>query len=96
MYKRQGQIEEHRTQHYYEIKRLYEKYQNLGVGLDEYRQNLLSLNNLDLLDKALQAGQITTLEYFVERSLLYESLDRLQELEREVAKALAELYKYQL
>lgn len=91
-----GQIEEHRTEHYYEIKRLYEKYQNLGVGLEEYRQNLFSLNNLDLLNKALQAGQITTLEYFVEQSLLYESWDRLLELEREVAEALAELYKYQL
>ncbi len=91
-----GQIEEHRTEHYYEIKRLYEKYQNLGVSLEEYRQNLLSLNNLDLLNKALQAGQITTLEYFVEKSLLYESRDRLLELEREVAEVLTELYKYQL
>ena len=91
-----GQIEEHRTEHYYAIKRLYEKYQSLQAGLDEYRQSLLSLNNLDLLDKALQAGQITTLEYFVEQSLLYESRDRLLELEREVAEVLTELTKYQL
>lgn len=91
-----GQLESRRNERYYTVKRLYEKYQNLQVGLDEYRQSLLSLNNLDLLDKALQAGQITTLEYFVEQSLLYESRDRLLELEREVAEAEAELLKYQL
>lgn len=91
-----GQTEEHRTEHYYDIKRLYEKYQSLQTGLDEYRRSLLSLNNMELLDKALQAGQITTLEYFVEQSLLYESQDRLLELEREVALAAAGLYKFEL
>ncbi|MBN8679226.1 MAG: TolC family protein [Chitinophagales bacterium] len=91
-----GQLESRSSERFYDVKRLYEKYQNLQVGLDEYRQNLLSLNNMDLLDKALQAGQITTLEYFVEQSLLYESWDRLLELEREVAVALVELTKYKL
>ena len=91
-----GQLETSRNERFYTAKRLYEKYQSLQAGLDEYRQSLLSLNNLDLLDKALQMGQITTLEYFVEQSLLYESRDRLLELEREVAEAVAELTKYQL
>ncbi len=91
-----GQLESRRNERFYTAKRLYEKYQSLQAGLDEYRQSLLSLNNLDLLDKALQAGQITTLEYFVEQSLLNESRDRLLELEREVAEAIAELTKYQL
>lgn len=91
-----AQLESRRNERFYDVKRLYEKYQNLQAGLDEYRQSLLSLNNLDLLDKALQAGQITTLEYFVEQSLLYESRDRLLELEREVAEALAELFKFSL
>jgi outer membrane protein TolC len=90
-----GQLESRRNEHFYTSKRLYEKYQSLQAGLDEYRQNLLTINNLDLLDKALAGGQITTLEYFVEQSLLYESRDRLLELEREVAEALAELTKYQ-
>lgn len=45
---------------------------------------------------ALQAAQIISMEWFVKQSLLYESRDRLLELEREVAEALAELYKYQL
>lgn len=91
-----GQLESRRNERFYDVKRLYEKYQNLQAGLDEYRQSLLSLNNMELLDKALQAGQITTLEYFVEQSLLYESRDRLVELEREVALALAELFKFSL
>ncbi|MFN0016411.1 MAG: TolC family protein, partial [Saprospiraceae bacterium] len=91
-----GQLESRRNERYYTVKRLYEKFQTLQAGLNEYRQSLLSLNNLDLLDKALQAGQINTLEYFVEQSLLYESRDRLLELEREVAEVIAELTKYQL
>ena len=91
-----GQLESRRNERFYDVKRLYEKYQNLQTGLDEYRQGLLSLNNMELLDKALQAGQITTLEYFVEQSLLYESRDRLLELEREAAEAAAELFKFSL
>ena len=90
------QFESRRNERFYTAKRLYEKHQNLQMGLDEYSQSLLTLNNLDLLGKALQAGQITTLEYFVEQSLLYESRDRLLELEREVAETVAELTKYQL
>lgn len=91
-----GQLESRRNERFYDVKRLYEKYQSLQTGLDEYRRSLLSLNNLELLDNALQAGQITTLEYFVEQSIFYESRDRLLELERETALALAELLKYQL
>ncbi|MEZ4942763.1 MAG: TolC family protein [Saprospiraceae bacterium] len=91
-----GQIAAHRTEHFFTIKRLYEKYQTLNASLEAYRENLRSLNNMELLNKALQAGQITALEYFVEQSLLYESYDRLLELEREVAKAAAELYKFAL
>lgn len=91
-----GQLESRRNERFYDVKRLYEKYQNLQTGLDEYRQSLLSLNNMELLDKALQAGQITTLEYFVEQSLLYESRDRLLELERGSALAAAELFKFSL
>ncbi len=91
-----GQLESRRNERFYSAKRLYEKYKSLQAGLDEYRQSLLSLNNLELLDKALAGGQITTLEYFVEQSLLFESRDQLLELEREVAEAVAELLKYQL
>lgn len=91
-----AQIETHRNELFYEVKRMYEKYRAAQSDQDEYRQNLASLNNLELLDNALQAGQITTLEYFVEQSIFYESRDRLLELERETALALAELLKYQL
>ncbi len=91
-----GQLESRRNERFYDVKRLYEKYRDLQAGLDEYRRSLLSLNNMELLDKALQVGQITTLEYFVEQSLLYDSRDRLLELEREVALAAAGLYKFEL
>ncbi len=91
-----GQLESQRNERYYTVKGLYEKFQSLQAGLDEYRQSLLSLNNLELLDKALAGGQITTLEYFVEQSLLYESRDRLLELERESALVAGELLKFEL
>ncbi|HRI59369.1 MAG TPA: TolC family protein [Saprospiraceae bacterium] len=91
-----GQLESQRNERYYTAKQLYEKYQSLQAGLGGYRQSMLSLNNIELLDKALAGGQITTLEYFVEQSLFYESRDRLLELERESALAAAELFKYSL
>ncbi|TNE59431.1 MAG: transporter, partial [Bacteroidetes bacterium] len=91
-----GELEAQRTRQYYAVKAYYEKYQGLRRSLDEYRTSLETLNNMELLNRALEAGQITTLEYFVEQSLLYESRDRLLELEREVAKAAAELFRLEL
>lgn len=89
-----AQVEAHRTEHFSAIKQLYDKYKELQINLDEYRQSLQSFSSYELLNKALQAGQLTTLQYYMEVSLIYESKDRYLLLEFEASKALAQLYKY--
>lgn len=91
-----ARIEEHRTAHFNEIKRLFEQYQSLRQNHEAYRGNLQAVSNTALLDKALQAGQITVLEYFLEATLYYESVDRWMELEAAWQKVGAELFKFSL
>jgi outer membrane protein, heavy metal efflux system len=91
-----ARIEEHRTGHYHEIKRKYDQYQALRQNFEEYRSNLQMTSNTALLGKALQAGQITVLEYFLETTLYYESLDRFLKLEEAWQRAGAELMKFSL
>ena len=91
-----ARIEEHRTEHFNEIKRLYEQYQALRQNYEAYRSNLQAITGTAILDKALQAGQITVLEYFMETTLYYESVDRWMELEAAWQKAGAELMKFRL
>ena len=92
----EARIEEHRTEYYHEIKRLYEQYQALRECFDGYGSNLQLVSGGALLDKALQEGQITVLEYFLETTLYYESMDRLLELEWAWQKVGAELMRYKL
>ncbi len=90
------QIQNYRNERYYEVKQLYEKYQTLKSNFEEYKNNLQSLLNVDLLNKSLTAGQITTLEYYFETSLYNDSIDRYLTLEKEYQTVLAELLKYEL
>jgi len=68
---------------------------NRTIGLlqnaQQYRNSLETANNTDLLKKALDAGQISILDYIVEIGLYYEVLNRTLEAERDYQKALAEL-----
>ena len=68
---------------------------NRTIGLLEnalqYRNSLETVNNTDLLKKALDKGQISILDYIVEIGLYYEVLNRALEAERDYQKAFAEL-----
>ncbi len=91
-----ARIEEQRTLRYNEIKRLFEQYRASQNNYENYRENLRAVSSGVLLDKALQAGQITVLEYFLETTLYYESVDRLMELEAQWQKVGAKLMKFKL
>jgi hypothetical protein len=54
------------------------------------------LNSSALLDKSLAAGQISTLEYFMECSFYFESLDKFMQLELQFHESLSELMKHEL
>lgn len=90
------QLEEHKTEHYYEIKQLYEKYQNLKITLKDYKEVLGSVNNITLLNKALALGQISTIEYYMESTYFFSAYDKYLSLENDYHETIARLYKFTL
>ena len=89
-------LQDHLNEHYYDIKQKYEKQSNLKITLTEYQTLFASLNNVELLDKSLSLGQISTIEYFMEMTYYYDALNNYLKTEKEYNKIVAELYKYQL
>ena len=79
-----------------ELLRLYNQSLALKTSIDEYSDVLKSQNNLALLNKAIQAGQISMIEYFVDVTTLYQSLQNYMQLQNEYQKVMAQLYKYKL
>lgn len=53
-------------------------------------------NSTDLLKKALDAGEISLLEYILEIGLYYDTVNQALEAERDYQKAYAELSAVQL
>jgi len=86
----------HTVGRFYEAKGLYLRAVNLQTQLNEFQQGLQEVSAAPLLDKALQAGQISTLEYFLELSLYYGSIDRFLQLELQYHEALTQLFKHEL
>lgn len=89
-------IAEHRNEHYYENQQIYEKYSVLKSSLNEYDKIFRSVNNTELLNKSLKAGQISIIEYFMELSYFYLAYDNYLKAENEYNTSIAQLYKYQL
>jgi outer membrane protein, heavy metal efflux system len=89
-------IQEHRTQHYFENKRLYEEYLNWRNTYSQYRDILESANNEELLGKALQHGEINLIEYLMETRYFYDAINRSLEAEKELQNSIARLLRYQL
>ncbi len=92
----QSKTEEHRTEHFYEARHLYDRAVELRRTADDFATRLQVTNSVPLLDKAYAAGQLTTLSYQMELMLRQESEDRLLELEWRTMDAMAELFKYRL
>jgi outer membrane protein, heavy metal efflux system len=74
-------------------------YDQLAVRLNsmqEYNELLATLNNTALLNKALQLGQITIIQYFQDEAYYFSAYDKYLQMEWEYQQALARLYKFQL
>ncbi|MDO4756705.1 MAG: TolC family protein [Parabacteroides sp.] len=78
------------------LHQLYNQAIALRTSIDEYSRVLSSQNNLVLLNKAIQAGQISMIEYFVDVTTLYDSMQNHMQLQNEYQKVMAQLYKFQL
>ena len=74
----------------------YDEARNLYASIEEYRQTLSSQQDLALLRRALDGGEISMIEYFVEVSVVYQSQTNLLQLECQYQKAMARLYRSRL
>jgi cobalt-zinc-cadmium efflux system outer membrane protein len=90
------QIQQHRTEHYYRNKQFYEQYLNFKKIVEDYQSLLTSGNNTDLLTKALDKGEISSIAYFMELSYFYGAYDKSLLAEKELHATVAALYKFQL
>jgi len=69
---------------------------SLEANYNEYKQSLNSIKGITLLNKALELGEISTLEYSLEITFYYEIYDNYLLIEKEYYKGLAELFKFEL
>ena len=79
-----------------ELLRLYNQSLALKTSIDEYSQVLKSQNSIALLNKAIHSGQVSMIEYFVDITTLYQSMQNYMQLQNEYQKVMAQIYKYKL
>ncbi|MDO9038871.1 MAG: TolC family protein [Lutibacter sp.] len=89
-------LADHTNDHFYEIKQLYGRYESLKSILEDYEKINKSADPIKLLDKALLAGQISVLEYFVEMNYYNTTFNSYLEIEKEYYEVVATLLKHQL
>lgn len=70
---------------------LYRQAAALATTATAYRQAVSECSNSDLLKKALDAGEISITEYYLQSSLYYDNIDRALAAERDYQKAYAQL-----
>ncbi len=88
---RESSSDNRKQQFYLQLKALHEKAISLKQSAENYRSQLQLLDHTPLLRKALNAGQISLIEYLTELSLYYEGVATRFELERDFYLAVAEL-----
>ena len=74
---------------------LFNEMQQLKDAMNSYDVPLL-YRSLDLLKQALQEGQISLIEYFVEAETVYQNLQAGMQLENQYQKVMATIYKNEL
>ena len=87
---------DNKVQFYNNLQNLYTKSSGLQQSTLKYRQALSSYNNNNLLKKALEAGEISLLEYLLEIEYYYDAVDKALESERDFQLSLAELWAVEL
>jgi len=69
----------------------YDKARKLSALLGDYKQILQTSNNEELLSKAFEQGQLSLINYLLELSAYYETVDHYLDTEREYQQALNSL-----
>lgn len=86
---------DNRQQFYNKLKALHTKAVSLQNSLFDYRFNLQKFNNSVLLQKALDNGELSLAEYYLELTVYYESINRLLDIEKSLNETIIELFRYQ-
>ena len=89
-------IEESRLNIRSSLQQRNEQAETLQTSRNEYAALLKHQRNVELLNKALQAGQLSIVDYFTELTTLYDSLQSFLDVERDYYNLLAQLYQYEL
>ena len=90
------QIENTRLQSLSTLRQLYDQVTNLKVSMQEYNKLLQSQKTLSLLNKALENGQLSMIEYFIEANQVYESMQNYLQLENQYQQIVSQMYLYKL
>jgi outer membrane protein TolC len=83
-----------KVQFYNRLKLLHAKAIGLQNNANDYKSKLQTFDSSELLKKALDKGEITMIDYILELTIYYESVNNLQKLERDLNKTIAELNQY--
>jgi len=94
--KSQAQAHSQRVMLELEFEELYQQTLSIKSQLDELQKALKSNNNLELTQRALEAGEVSVIDFFNEVTFLYEITDKVYDLELKYAKCYAELYRFEL
>jgi outer membrane protein TolC len=94
--KSQAQAHSQRVMLELEFEELYQQTLSIKSQLDELQKALKSNNNLELTQRALEAGEVSVIDFFNEVTFLYEITDKVFELELQYAKRYAELHRFEL
>lgn len=78
------------------LQQLYHQAEALQVSRQDYAEVLKQQRNVELLNKALNAGQLSVIDYFVELTTFYDSRQSYLDVEKEYHNILAQLYQYKL
>lgn len=89
-------IDDHRVEHYHHIKVLYENYARLKQTLEAYQAILPGLKTEELLTKALDFGEISVIQYFMEMNYFSAAFQDYLQAEMQYHTAISELYKFKL
>lgn len=75
---------------------MYDQAVTLRESMRSMESVLQAQNNLSMLNKALDAGQITVIEYITEIGVLYQSRQMQLQLERDYNLITAQLFRFEL
>jgi len=84
-----------KLQYYSSLKALHAKAVSLQSSINDYRSKLQILNNTELVQKTLNSGEISLLDYIFELTFYYESVNKMLDLECDLHKTIAHLKQYE-